>query len=132
MLTYTKPDAAADALSWRNNTLPIAQDHAKELGLAGAAYAWRTIHGEECSGYWPAGTAAFHINADIAEAVVKYCDATQDAEFEREVAPAACWSRPPACGAPSASTTATASSASRASPAPTSTARSRTTTSTPT
>ena len=86
VLTYTKPDAAADALSWRRNMLPIAQDHAKELGLSGAAYAWRTIHGEECSGYWPAGTAAFHINADIAEAVVKYCDATQDAEFEREVA----------------------------------------------
>ena len=86
VLTYTKPDAAADALSWRNNTLPIAREHAKELGLAGAAYAWRTIHGEECSGYWPAGTAAFHINADIAEAVVKYCDATQDADFEREVA----------------------------------------------
>ncbi len=86
VLTYTKPDAAADALSWRNNTLPIARDHARELGLAGAAYAWRTIHGEECSGYWPAGTAAFHINADIAEAVVKYCGATQDADFEREVA----------------------------------------------
>ena len=86
VLTYTKPDAAADALSWRHNTLPIAREHAKELGLAGAAYAWRTIHGEECSGYWPAGTAAFHINADIAEAVVKYCAATQDADFEREVA----------------------------------------------
>jgi alpha,alpha-trehalose phosphorylase len=86
VLTYTKPDAAADALSWRYNTLPIARDHAKELGLAGAAYAWRTIHGEECSGYWPAGTAAFHINADIAEAVVKYCDASRDADFEREVA----------------------------------------------
>ena len=86
MLTYTKPDAAADALSWRRNTLPIAQAHAKDLGLFGAAYAWRTIHGEECSGYWPAGTAAFHINADIAHAVVKYCAATRDAEFEREVA----------------------------------------------
>ena len=35
----------------------------------GAAFPWRTIHGEECSGYWPAGTAAFHINADIADAV---------------------------------------------------------------
>jgi alpha,alpha-trehalose phosphorylase len=86
VLTYTKPGAAADALSWRRNVLPIAQDHAKELGLAGAAYAWRTIHGEECSGYWPAGTAAFHINADIADAVVRYCAANQDPVFEREVA----------------------------------------------
>jgi alpha,alpha-trehalose phosphorylase len=86
VLTYTKPEAAADALRWRCNTLPIAQDHAKELGLSGAAYPWRTIHGEECSGYWPAGTAAFHINADISDAVVRYCRASEDTAFEREVA----------------------------------------------
>ena len=85
VLTYTQPDAAGDALRWRHSILPIAQDHAKELGLQGAAFPWRTIHGEECSGYWPAGTAAFHINADIAAAVTRYIDATHDAEFEREV-----------------------------------------------
>ena len=51
VLTYTHPDAAADALRWRHSILPIAQDHAKELGLQGAAFPWRTIHGEECSGY---------------------------------------------------------------------------------
>ena len=43
-----------------------------QLGLEGAAFPWRTIRGEECSGYWPAGTAAFHVNADIADAVVRY------------------------------------------------------------
>jgi alpha,alpha-trehalose phosphorylase len=86
VLTYTHPAAAADALRWRFNTLPIARDHAKELGLQGAAFAWRTIHGEECSGYWPAGTAAFHINADIAAAVTRYLDATGGEKFEREVA----------------------------------------------
>src|SRR5256886_5066799 len=32
-----------------------------------------------------AGTAAFHINADIASAVVRYVAATEDQEFEREV-----------------------------------------------
>ena len=85
VLTYTQPAAAADALRWRHSTLPIAKQHAADLGLKGAAFAWRTIHGEECSGYWPAGTAAFHINADIAAAVVKYLDATSDADFEREV-----------------------------------------------
>jgi alpha,alpha-trehalose phosphorylase len=85
VLIYTHPDAAADALRWRCNTLPIAKDHAKELGLQGAAFPWRTIHGEECSGYWPAGTAAFHINADIAMAVEKYIHATGDEAFEREV-----------------------------------------------
>ena len=31
---------------------------ARELRLEGAAFPWRTIRGEECSGYWPAGTAA--------------------------------------------------------------------------
>jgi alpha,alpha-trehalose phosphorylase len=86
VLTYTHPGAVADALRWRFLTLNTARDHAKELGLNGAAFPWRTIHGEECSGYWPAGTAAFHINADIAAAVVKYLDATHDEAFEREVA----------------------------------------------
>ncbi|HSS08754.1 MAG TPA: glycosyl hydrolase family 65 protein, partial [Acidimicrobiales bacterium] len=46
---------------------------------------WRTIRGQECSSYWPAGTAAFHINADIADAVVRYMDATEDEKFEQEV-----------------------------------------------
>jgi alpha,alpha-trehalose phosphorylase len=86
VLTHTQPAAVADALRWRHETLPIAKDHAAELGLAGAAFAWRTINGEECSGYWPAGTAAFHINADIASAVVRYVDATHDEPFEREIA----------------------------------------------
>ena len=70
---------------WRHSTLPIAREHARELHLAGAAFPWRTIHGEECSGYWPAGTAAFHVNADIADAVLRYVDATGDGRFEREV-----------------------------------------------
>ena len=35
---------------------------------------------------WPAGTIAFHINADIAAAVLRYVRATGDAAFEREVA----------------------------------------------
>src|SRR5450756_45130 len=86
VLTYTQPAAAADALRWRHETLPIARQHATELGLAGAAFAWRTIRGQECSGYWPAGTAAFHINADISAAVVQYIDATSDEAFEREIA----------------------------------------------
>jgi alpha,alpha-trehalose phosphorylase len=85
VLTYTHPSATADALRWRAKTLATARAQAKELGLAGAAFPWRTIHGEECSGYWPAGTAAFHINADIAAAVVHYLEATDDTQFELEV-----------------------------------------------
>ena len=83
VLTYTAPSAARDALEWRASTLPTARDRAKQLWLDGAAMPWRTIRGEECSGYWPAGTAAFHINADVADAVRRYVAATDDTEFER-------------------------------------------------
>jgi len=85
VLTYTHPTSAADPLRWRQLTLPIAKERAGELGLDGAAFPWRTLRGWESSGYWPAGTAAFHINADIADAVVRYIDATQDEDFERDV-----------------------------------------------
>jgi len=84
VLTYTRPTATRDALRWRHATMPAAQARARELGLAGAAFPWRTIAGEECSGYWPAGTAAFHVGADIADAVERYRAATGDEQFERE------------------------------------------------
>jgi len=83
LLSYTAPLAVRDALRWRHGTLPAARRRAEQLGLRGAAFPWRTIAGEECSGYWPAGTAAFHINADIAEAVIRYVRVTGDEQFER-------------------------------------------------
>jgi alpha,alpha-trehalose phosphorylase len=83
VLTYTIPHAAADELRWRCSTVDQARDRAAQLGLRGAAFPWRTIRGEECSAYWPAGTAAFHINADIADAVIRYVDASGDDEFDR-------------------------------------------------
>ncbi|MGH3834770.1 MAG: glycoside hydrolase family 65 protein [Pseudonocardiaceae bacterium] len=86
VLSHTVPDAAADVLRWRQETLPLAIERAGQLGLAGAAFPWRTIRGQECSGYWPAGTAAFHINADIADAAIRHVTATGDADFERDVA----------------------------------------------
>jgi alpha,alpha-trehalose phosphorylase len=85
VLTYTVPHAAADELRWRHLTLDLARSRAAQLGLQGAAFPWRTIRGEECSAYWPAGTAAFHIGADIADAVARYQAATGDEAFEREV-----------------------------------------------
>jgi alpha,alpha-trehalose phosphorylase len=85
MMSFLAPDAAADALRWRQSILPLARERAEQLGLKGAAFPWRTIRGHECSGYWPAGTAAFHLNADIADAVRRHVAATGDLEFEREV-----------------------------------------------
>jgi alpha,alpha-trehalose phosphorylase len=85
VLVMTAPHAAADALRWRQSILDQARERARQLGLRGAAFPWRTIQGAECSGYWPAGTAAFHVNADIAYAVSNYIDATGDTAFEEEV-----------------------------------------------
>lgn len=84
VLTYTVPHAVADALRWRASTLPYAQERASELGLKGASFPWRTIRGQECSGYWPAGTAAWHINADIAMAFERYRIVTGDDSLEKE------------------------------------------------
>jgi alpha,alpha-trehalose phosphorylase len=81
VLTYTMPHSAADALRWRHSTIALAKERAAVLGLEGAAFPWRTIRGQEASGYWPAGTAAFHINADIAEAVHRYHTVTGDDRF---------------------------------------------------
>lgn len=79
---YTDPALARKLLEYRYAILPNARARARELGHArGALYAWRTIDGEECSAYFPAGTAQYHINGDIAHAVCEYYDATEDLDF---------------------------------------------------
>ena len=85
LLSLARPDAVADALRWRHSTLPAARRRARQLDLSGAVFPWRTINGEECSAYWPAGTAASHIGADVAYAVVRYLQATGDVAFEAEI-----------------------------------------------
>ena len=84
VLTYTAPQTCAGTLRWRQATLEPARDRARQLGLQGAVFPWRTISGAECSAYWPAGTAAFHVAADIADAVARYQTASGDVDFERD------------------------------------------------
>ncbi len=86
VLTATAPKAAADALGWRHSILDLATERARTLNHRGAAFPWRTIRGQECGAYWPAGTAAFHINADIALAAVRHVHWTGDADFDRDCA----------------------------------------------
>ncbi|MER7330536.1 MULTISPECIES: glycoside hydrolase family 65 protein [unclassified Micromonospora] len=85
VLTYTHPAAVRDALHWRHSTLAAAHERARTLNLAGAAFPWRTIEGPESSAYWPAGTAAFHIAADVADALRRYVQITEDTALEREI-----------------------------------------------
>jgi len=80
-LIYTSPRTAKNLLTVRYNMLDKARARARELNHRGALFAWRTINGEEASAYYEAGTAQYHINADIAYALRKYVNATGDEEF---------------------------------------------------
>lgn len=84
-LIYTASRIARNLLKFRHDKLTHARQRAQELGLRGAKFPWRTISGEEASAYYAAGTAQYHINADIMYALRKYVDATGDAEFLQEV-----------------------------------------------
>jgi len=81
---YTRPEIARQLLEYRYHILNKARERARQMSHpVGALYAWRTINGEECSANFPTGTAQYHINADIAFAIRRYYDATQDADFMR-------------------------------------------------
>jgi alpha,alpha-trehalose phosphorylase len=83
-LIYTAPRIAKNLLTFRYKMLPRARARAKELGHRGAMFPWRTISGEEASAYYAAGTAQYHINADIMYALRKYVQATGDEQFLRD------------------------------------------------
>jgi alpha,alpha-trehalose phosphorylase len=80
-LIYTSPQTAKNLLRLRYGMLDKARLRARELSQAGALFSWRTISGEEASAYYEAGTAQYHINADIMYALRKYVNATGDEEF---------------------------------------------------
>ena len=77
-LTYTEPRITRNLLRFREAILPQARERAAELSERGALFPWRTINGEEASSYYAAGTAQYHINADIAYALKRYVDVRGD------------------------------------------------------
>ncbi len=84
-LVYTAPRIAKNLLKFRHSMLGDARKRAQEVNQKGALFPWRTINGEEASAYYAAGTAQYHIDADIMYALKKYVEATGDAAFlERE------------------------------------------------
>ncbi|WEF32303.1 glycoside hydrolase family 65 protein [Pseudoduganella chitinolytica] len=81
---YNKPEIARKLLDYRWAGLDSARRRARQMSHEqGALYPWRTIAGEECSAYFPAGTAQYHINADIAYSIKQYWDATGDIDWLR-------------------------------------------------
>lgn len=82
---FNHPHIARSLLEYRHSILDAARAHAREMAQPrGALYAWRTIGGEECSAYFPAGSAQYHINAAVAYAIRQYFTATQDWSFIRD------------------------------------------------
>ena len=80
-LIYTAPHIAKNLLRFRHRLLDKARERARQLNQKGAMYPWRTINGEEASAYYAAGTAQYHINADIMYGLKKYVQATGDEDF---------------------------------------------------
>src|SRR5680860_204721 len=78
---YTTPLFARNALRFRYTMLPAAARRAEDLTQDGVLFPWRTINGEEASAYYAAGTAQYHIDADISYALSQYVAATGDQEF---------------------------------------------------
>ncbi len=80
-LIYSSPRIAKTILKYRYSMLDKARQRAQEVNEKGALFPWRTINGEEASAYYAAGTAQYHINADIMHALRKYVTATGDEDF---------------------------------------------------
>lgn len=80
-LIFTAPESARQALHYRYLLLDAARNRAQIMSQKGALFPWRTINGHEASAYYPAGTAQYHIDADIAYAVDQYTRVTDDTEF---------------------------------------------------
>ncbi|MGM0419524.1 MAG: glycoside hydrolase family 65 protein [Bacillota bacterium] len=78
---FNRPEMARKLLEFRYNTLDKARDNARRVRLDGALYPWRTINGEEASGFFMGSTVQFHIDADIAYAIYLYYTVTEDKEF---------------------------------------------------
>ena len=80
-LAFTSPEWARNALRFRYNLLDAARERATVLNQRGALFPWRTISGDEASAYYAAGTAQYHIDADIAWAFSTYTDISGDQQF---------------------------------------------------
>lgn len=79
---FSRPEVARQLLLYRHSILDKARRQAKLLGhKKGILFSWRSIDGEECSAYFPAGSAQYHINGDVCYAVKRYLQLTGDMDF---------------------------------------------------
>lgn len=84
--TITNPGITKTLIEYRYATLDMARNNARIMGhKKGALYPWRTIMGCECSGFFPAGSAQYHINGAVAYSIIAYYLATKDIEFIKSI-----------------------------------------------
>jgi len=80
--TVTNPEKAKKLLLNRYSTFDKGKQIAIDQGATkGVKIPWRTINGSEVSPYYPAGSAQYHINSDIAYSTIKYFQFTKDFDF---------------------------------------------------
>ena len=77
-LSYTQPRIARNLLRFRHSMLNRARERARAVSQRGALFPWRTVNGAEASSNFQAGTAQYHINADIAYAITRNASITGD------------------------------------------------------
>jgi alpha,alpha-trehalose phosphorylase len=78
----TDRELAKRLLKYRYGILDSARAHTRLMGhTKGALYPWRTITGTECSGYFPSGSAQYHLSGDVAHSFIQYYLATDDLAF---------------------------------------------------
>lgn len=83
--SITHPSISKKLIENRYQALEEAKENARILGHSkGALFPWRTIMGKECSGYFPSGSAQYHINGAVAYAIIFYYLATKDLLFMLE------------------------------------------------
>ena len=82
---YWDEERAKNLLLYRYNQLDAARSRALEMGHGkGACFPWRTISGIESSGFFPAGSAQYHINFDIAYTFIQWWLVNKDINFLAE------------------------------------------------
>ncbi len=84
-LSYTQPGIARNLLRFRHSMLGRARERAAQMSQRGALFPWRTINGEEASSNFQQGTAQYHINADIAYAVMRHANVQGDMRLLGEI-----------------------------------------------
>jgi kojibiose phosphorylase len=83
---FTFPELAGTCLNFRYQGLKAGRHIARELGYAGAKFAWQAgPYGEECLGKWYRFVHTnIHIDADVVYSLMQYDWATGDDTFMRE------------------------------------------------